>query len=232
MNPSGVYGSAIHKAIEEIVMYPKFHGGETAPLAYVLTVFSKELARGRLPSHEVIKQSTRGETVIQRLYEMTKGMFSQDDAVEVDMKNEGVTLGGAHIIGKLDFLRVKDKHYEVVDFKTGKAFRSWDEAKTETDKIKLHKYRQQLIVYKLLLENSIHYKDMPVGKLSLWFVEEENFVELVLDAGDVEIARTRSLVEAVYKKIVTLDITPDISKYGETYKGLLAFEDDLIEGKI
>ena len=232
MNPSGVYGSAIHKAIEEIVMYPKFHGGETAPLAYVLTVFSKELARGRLPSHEVIKQSTRGETVIQRLYEMTKGMFSQDDAVEVDMKNEGVTLGGAHIIGQLDFLRVKDKHYEVVDFKTGKAFRSWDEAKTETDKIKLHKYRQQLIVYKLLLENSIHYRDMPVGKLSLWFVEEENFVELVLDAGDVEIARTRSLVEAVYKKIVTLDITPDISKYGETYKGLLAFEDDLIEGKI
>jgi DNA helicase-2/ATP-dependent DNA helicase PcrA len=119
-----------------------------------------------------------------------------------------------------------------VDFKTGKAFSSWDEAKTDVDKIKLHKYRQQLIVYKLLLENSIHYKNLPVGKLSLWFVEEETFCELVLDATDTEVERTRKLIEAVYKKIITLDITPDISKYGETYKGLLSFEDDLIEGKI
>jgi hypothetical protein len=39
-------------------------------------------------------------------------------------------------------------------------------------------------------------------------------------------------VEAVYKKIVNLEITPDISKYGETYKGLLQFEDDLINGGI
>ena len=79
---------------------------------------------------------------------------------------------------------------------------------------------------------NLHYKDLPVGKLSLWFVEEENFTELVLDASDMEVERTRALVEAVYKKIVNLEITPDISKYGETYKGLLAFEDDLINREI
>jgi DNA helicase-2/ATP-dependent DNA helicase PcrA len=163
---------------------------------------------------------------------MTKGMFSRTDEVEVDMKNEGVLIGDAHIVGKLDLLQVKDKHYEVVDFKTGKAFRTWDEAKTDTDKIKLHKYRQQLIVYKLLLENSIHYKELSVGRLSLWFVEEETFTELVLDVSDGEVERTKKLIEAVYKKIITLDIVPDISGYGETYKGLLQFEDDLIEGKI
>ncbi len=232
MNPSGVYGSAIHKAIEEIVMYPKYHNGEVAPLAYLITVFNKELSRGRLPKHEMVKQSARGEEVLGRLHLMTKNMFTKEDAIEVDMKNEGVTLGDAHIIGKLDLLSVKDKHYEVVDFKTGKAYTSWDEAKTDADKIKLHKYRQQLIVYKLLLENSIHYKDLPVGKLSLWFVEEEKFTELVLDASDVEIERTRKLVEVVYKKIVTLDIVPDISSYGETFKGLLQFEDDLIDGRV
>jgi DNA helicase-2/ATP-dependent DNA helicase PcrA len=148
------------------------------------------------------------------------------------MKNEGVQLGQAHIIGKLDLLRVRDKKYEVVDFKTGKAFTDWGEAKTDTDKIKLHKYRQQLIVYKLLLENSIHFKDLPVGNLSLWFVEEEKFTELMLDSTDAEVERTQKLVEAVYKKIVNLEITPDISKYGETYKGLLQFEDDLINGLI
>jgi DNA helicase-2/ATP-dependent DNA helicase PcrA len=143
-----------------------------------------------------------------------------------------VLLGEAHVIGKLDLLQIRDKQYHVVDFKTGKAFTSWDEAKTDTDKIKLHKYRQQLIVYKLLLKHSIHYRDMPVGRLSLWFVEEENFTELVLDASDMEVERTRKLVVAVYTKIVTLDITPDISKYSESYKGLLEFEDDLINGTI
>jgi DNA helicase-2/ATP-dependent DNA helicase PcrA len=232
MNPSGVYGSAIHKAIEEIVMYPKYHTGEKAPLQYLVTVFTKELSRGRLPVHEMAKQKLRGEEVLTRLYEMTKGMFTLDDQIEVDMKNEGVQLGQAHIIGKLDLLRVRDKKYEVVDFKTGKAFTDWGEAKTDTDKIKLHKYRQQLIVYKLLLENSIHFKDLPVGNLSLWFVEEEKFTELMLDSTDAEVERTQKLVEAVYKKIVNLEITPDISKYGETYKGLLQFEDDLINGLI
>jgi DNA helicase-2/ATP-dependent DNA helicase PcrA len=232
MNPSGVYGSAIHKALEEIVMYPKYHHGERVPLLYLVTMFTKEIARGRLPKHEMLKQVERGEKVLGRLHEMTQGMFTPLDHVEVDMKHEGVMLGDAHVIGKLDLLRVIDKTYEVVDFKTGKAFSSWDDAKTDTDKIKLHKYRQQLIVYKLLLENSIHYKDLPVSKLSLWFVEEEKFSELVLDAGEEEVVRTQKLIEAVYKKIVTLDIVPDLSAYGETYKGVLLFENDLIEGKI
>jgi DNA helicase-2/ATP-dependent DNA helicase PcrA len=232
MNPSGVYGSAIHAVIETIVMYPKYNNGVSAPLQYLLLVFGKELARGRLPAHEVLKQTTRGEEVIARLYNMTQNMFTKDDAIEVDMKHEGVMVGDAHIIGKLDLVRTNNKKYEVVDFKTGKAFRSWDEAKTDNDKVKLHKYRQQLIVYKILLENSIHYKDLPVGKVSLWFVEEEVFTELVLDVEDKEVDRTKKLLEAVYKKIVTLDITPDISKYGVTYKGLLQFEDDLIEGRV
>lgn len=232
MNPSGVYGSAIHKAIEGIVMYPKFHTGEKPSLSYIVTVFNKELAKGRLPANETAKQKARGEIVVTRLYEMTKDMFTKDDMVEVDMKHEGVVLSGAHVTGKLDLLRIRNGTYEVIDFKTGKAFSSWDEAKTDTDKLKLHRYRQQLIVYKLLLENSIHYKDMPVGKVSLWFVEEETFTELVLDAGEKEIERTQKLLEAVYHKIITLDITPDISKYGETFKGTIEFEEDLLQGNI
>jgi DNA helicase-2/ATP-dependent DNA helicase PcrA len=232
MNPSGVYGSAIHKVLEEIVMYPKYHTGERAPLPYLQLVFTKQLSRGRLPLHEKTKQTLRGEEVITRLHALTEGMFTASDAVEVDMKNEGVLLGEAHVIGKLDLLQVCDDHYEVVDFKTGKAFTSWDDAKTDTDKIKLHMYRQQLIMYKILLENSIHYNDKPVGKLSLWFVEEDTFTELVLTATEEEEERTKKLIQAVYKKISTLDITPDVSVYGETYKGMLEFEEDLIDGSI
>ncbi len=232
MNPSGVYGTAIHKSLEEIIMHPKYHAGKKVSYEYLLSIFDKELSRGRLPTNEMIKQGERGKKVLDCLYKMTKDMFNPFDLVEVDMRDEGVMIGDAHIVGKIDLLRVVDKKYEVVDFKTGKAFTSWDEAKTDNDKIKLHKYRQQLIVYKLLLENSIHYKDLPVSKLSLWFVEEEKFTELVLDIVDIEIERTKKLIEAVYKKIINLEITPDISKYGESYKGLLEFEEDLINGKI
>ncbi len=232
MNPSGVYGSAVHKAIEEMVMYPKYHGGEAPSRDHLLHTFRKTLARGRLPLHEVTKQSDRGEKVIDALMKMKEVAFTEDDRVEVDMKDEGVMVGDAQVIGKLDLLRRIDGTYTVVDFKTGKSFSAWDDAKTDVDKIKLHKYRQQLIVYKLLLENATHYQSTPVEKLSLWFVEEPKFTELVLDANEEEVTRTKRLVEAVYRKIVTLDLVLDLSKYNETYKGLLQFEDDLIEGRI
>ncbi len=231
MNASGVYGTAIHTALEEIVMYPKYHTGEYATLEHVIAIFHKELNRGRLPRILHNKHSVRGEKVVARLYELTKNTFSPNDQTEVNMKEEGVMIGEAHIIGKLDLLRINNNSYEVVDFKTAKAINGWDEAKTDADKIKLHKYRQQLIVYKLLLENSVHYRDKPVSKCAIWFVEEDPIIELVLDASTEEIERTKKLIEAVYKKITTLDF-PDISKYGDTYKGLLQFEDDLIEGNI
>lgn len=232
MNSSGVYGSAIHKVLEEIIMYPRFHHGENAPLQYLLIAFNQVLAKGRLPEYEKVKQSERGEMVVGRLYSMTEGMFEAKDRVEVDMRDEGVLLTVARLTGKLDLLTVRNGGYEVVDFKTGKAFTSWEDAKTDADKIKLHKYRQQLIVYKILLENSIHYKDLPVTKLSLWFVEEETFTELVLDISEGEVERTKKLLDAVYIKITNLDFVFDLSAYGETYKGLLQFEDDLIEGEI
>ncbi len=231
MNATGVYGTAIHTALEEIIMYPKYHTGEHATLKHVMAIFHKELNRGRLPRILHNKHSERGEKVVARLYDLTKNSFSTDDQVEVNMKEEGVMIGEAHIIGKLDLLRINNGSYEVIDFKTAKAINGWDEAKTDADKIKLHKYRQQLIVYRLLLENSIHYRDKPISKSAIWFVEENPIVELELDASDEEVSRTKKLIEAVYKKIVTLDF-PDISKYGDTYKGLLQFEDDLIGGVV
>ncbi len=231
MNQSGVYGTAIHKTLEESIMYPKYHTGDRASLEHLLAVFHKELSRGRLPRTEHTKQNNRGEKVVTRLYELTKDSFLPDDQIEVDMKEEGVMIGEAHITGKLDLLRTKNDSYEVIDFKTAKSLGGWGDAKSDVGKIKLHKYRQQLIVYKLLLENSVHYRNKPVTKSALWFVEEDPVVELVLDATNDEVERTKKLIEAVYKKIVTLDF-PDTSKYGNTYKELVRFEDDLIEGRV
>ncbi len=231
MNASGVYGTAMHKAIEEIIMYPKFNTGEKAPIARILAVFHKEINRGRLPQKEQVKQADRGEKILDRFYELSKNYFLPDDKIEIDMRDEAIMIGEARLTGKLDFLRLSNGSYEVLDFKTGRAFHSWDEAKTDLDKIKLHKYRLQLIVYKILLENSINFRNISVAKSALLFTEEDPLVELALDADEDEIERAKKLIEAVYKKIIALDF-PDISAYGNTYKGLLQFEEDLIEGRI
>jgi DNA helicase-2/ATP-dependent DNA helicase PcrA len=234
-NVAGVFGSAVDKAITEYVMYPKYNAGEKPELKHVLSIFSRELAKGRLTQHEFKKQPKRGIDVLTKYYAKRKNFFLTTDEVQVDMKSEGVVVGEALLSGKLDFLRMTDNKYHVVDFKTGRSYEEWDGPKqTGVDKVKLHKYRHQLVYYKVLLENSVHYK-LPVETLAL------EFVESILDADEPillyympteeDVSRMKKLIEAVYKKIVNLDF-PDISAYEQNIKGILQFEEDLIQGHI
>ena len=239
MNVAAVFGSAVHKAIGELVMYPKYHGGDAADFEHIAGIMRRDLARGRLPSVEYKKQSKRGEDVLKAYHKARKQFFLPDDAIEVDMKEEGVTIGDALITGKLDFLRVegeaKEKNYQVLDFKTGRSYKDWEQPKlTDADKIKLHKYKQQLIYYKVLLEESSRYK-LPVGMLGLEFVEsvleEKEPIIMLYEPTVEEVERLKKLIQAVYHKIVTLDF-PDVSKYDKNYKGMLQFEDELITGTV
>lgn len=228
---SGVYGSAVHAAIEEMVLYPKYKGGEKPTVTHLLAVFSSELAKGRLLDTEVAMLTTRGTQVITEFAERMKDYFTEKDAIEVDFKDEGIILDGAHLTGKIDFLREAGSGYEVVDFKTGSAATSWDEAKDEYMKVKLHKYELQLYFYYILLRESGRFSHKSVDKLSLWFVEE--FVdgkvsELRLEIQKDTLERYERLISKVYSLITSLDF-PDVSKYPKTYQGLLDFEADIIK---
>ena len=228
MNASGAYGSAVHKAIEEMVIYPKYNAGDRPTLTHVLSKFDFVLSRSRLNAADYKFMKDRGEKTLKKYYDEKIKSFKDEDKIEVDMKSEGVVIDGAHLTGKIDFLRKKDNMFEVLDFKTGKSFDSW-EGKDDDTKIKLHKYRQQLITYKLLLENSSTYK-LPVKSLALQFVEENDegqIIELELDINDGEVERTKKLISVVFKKIINLDF-PDTDNYEKSYKGIIAFEDDLI----
>ncbi len=231
MNVAAVFGSAVHKAIGELVMYPKYHGGDAADFEHIAGMMRHDLRRGRLPAIEYKKQAKRGEDVLKAYHKARKQFFLPEDQIEVDMKEEGVTIGDALITGKLDFLRVEDKEYQVLDFKTGRSYKDWDQPKlTDVDKIKLHKYKQQLIYYKILLEESSRYK-LPVGMLGLEFVEsvldENEPIIMLYEPTSEEVERLKKLIQAVYAKIVNLDF-PDVSKYEKNYKGIQQFEDDLI----
>ena len=56
-------------------------------------------------------------------------------------------------------------------------------------------------------------------------------VELSLEPSTEDVERTKKLIGIVYKKIKALDF-PDVSGYSKDYKGILAFEEDLLTGKI
>lgn len=234
LNPSGAYGSAIHKAIEEIISYPRFYGGEKPTLEHIIGVFDQSLSKARLPKEDDVHQRDRGHALLTRYYKERSAFFVHTDQVEVDMKNEGVVVERAHLTGKLDFLRVESGRLQVRDFKTGKAFSSWDRAKGDHEKIKLHNQKMQLIFYKILLENSNRFKESAVDSLTLEYVEgddSEKIVELSLEPEVQDVERVKKLIGIVYKKIIALDF-PNIEGYSKDYKGIIAFEEDLLTGKI
>jgi DNA helicase-2/ATP-dependent DNA helicase PcrA len=226
--PSGAYGNAVHDAIEEIVKYKKYNGGENPTLEHVLATFVRKLASLRLPQTDFLFFKKKGEETLARYYKTQKDMFTGTEAVELDMQKEGVVVGNAILAGKIDFMKEDKDGYHVLDFKTGKGCLEW-KGKDDVEKIKLHNYRYQLLMYKLLLEESIHYKKKVVS-LGLQFVDDEEIMTLYLDEQQGEMERFKKLLSAIYAKIISCDF-PDISKYPQTLEGVLQFEEDLIRGQ-
>jgi DNA helicase-2/ATP-dependent DNA helicase PcrA len=123
----------------------------------------------------------------------------------------------------------------VVDFKTGKPAASW-QGKDEYEKIKLHKYRQQLMFYKLLVENSASFsKKLTASNGALEFIEPDENGKLVdgleLAFDSEELANFVKLIGAVWQHINELSF-PDTNGYSQNLRGIRQFEQDLIDGKI
>ncbi len=229
INVSGAFGSAMHKAIESYITYPKFNAGDKPSQEYIASVFAKELSKSRLEKSEYNKQLQRGIKKLEEYIDERGAYFKDDDQIEVDMKDAGVFVGEAHLTGKLDFVRIENGKIIVKDFKTGKDFDGFeDQGKKDFEKIKAHRYKMQLIFYKILLEASDKYKQYEVGDLSLEFVESSPVTEIFLECDQADIERAKKLIEAVYNKIISLDF-PDTQKYSKDYKGLLEFEEDLLQ---
>ena len=235
---SGVYGTAVHKAIEDIHILKK-QTNKIPPLETVLQSFRKELSRGRLADYDEEKFLSRGERAIASYYETVKSGVHDTDKTELNFAKQSVHLDGALLNGKIDKVVVHDKKWEVIDFKTGDGFSNWEEKKLSLyEEIKLHKYYQQLMFYKILVENSRDYAGNTVEKAVLEFVEEihdGNVQTLSIDFDNTttkeELGDFKKLIIAVYTKIVSLDF-PDTSKYKQSIDGIKEFEKDLISGTI
>ncbi len=174
----------------------------------------------------------RGIDALSRFLAHSYQDFTSSQRTEVSFSNQTVTLGEARLTGALDLADIDDKAktIRVTDYKTGKPSRDW-KGKTEYEKIKLHKYHQQLMFYQLLVENSRDYSQYSFNSGILQFVEPTksgDIIALENTHSSEELAEFRTLIAAVWHCITTLTL-PDISQYEPTLKGILQFEADLID---
>ena len=88
--------------------------------------------------------------------------------------------------------------------------------------------------YKLLVERSRDYGAFTVGTGALEFIEPTKAgksISLELNYEDSELDRLQALIDIVWDHIVRLDL-PDVTTYDNSIKGILAFEQDLLDGKL
>jgi len=228
MNKHAAFGSAMHKAIQRFYGAWKREG--TLPDKDHLTTFFREsLESMRLPKADLDDLLPYGTEKLSVYYDQRKNQFSPDDLIEQNFRNEGVVIGKAKLTGMIDKMRVdKDSRKIVVtDFKTGSAAPRWNHS------LKLWKYRQQLVFYKLLVEGSSSFRNYEVDEGALEFLEDLKGESIILSSPltKKDAQQLEDLIMVVYDKIMNLDF-PDTSHYPEDIYGVKAFIGDLLAGKI
>lgn len=229
--PSQVFGSAMHKAMENF--YLEFKKRGRLPLKEELSGFFEVILKGKRLGEEDLKlYLKKGTLALEKFYDEKRNSFNLKDKVEVSFKDQGVLVGEAHLEGKIDkMIFKKGGEVEVFDFKTGHPADKW-EGVSKYEKLKLYKYKRQILFYKILVENSRDFgKDYFVKKGVLEFLEplRGKIISLSLEISKEEVERLKILINAVYRKIVSLNF-PDIGKYSKDIKGVKNFEDDLLSG--
>ncbi|MCA9348666.1 ATP-dependent helicase [Candidatus Saccharibacteria bacterium] len=224
---SGEFGTAIHNTLE---WYANQVAAKQSPSQQqVADHYQRELNRRYLSQADKQRALGKGQAALKKYLSARHDMFKKSAKAEVNFYAEGVHLGEAHLSGKIDRLEVDEanKTVRIADFKTGKPLKKWG-----TD-IKSITYKQQLYMYKLLIEGSASWRGYRVESARLEFVEpagnaDGNILQALELAFDPkEEAQIKQLIQAVWQKIVNLDL-PDISGYDQSATGSQKFIHDLL----
>jgi DNA helicase-2/ATP-dependent DNA helicase PcrA len=231
---SASYGSAIHNTLQQAHVHLTATG-ERKPLEDVLRNFEANLNNERLSPLDFTTYLQKGSEQLQAFLDASYDSFSPSQKVELSFGGQESFIGDTHLTGSLDVVDIDKKARSVIvtDYKTGKPAADW-RGKDDHERVKLHKYRQQLLFYKLLVEHSRDYSTYEVTQGRLAFIEPTKAGEIVtLETSfeKEEVERFSQLVEKVWEKIMTLDL-PDTSQYEQTARGMAAFEQDLLDGVI
>ncbi len=234
ISPSAAYGSAVHKTLQRAHAHLSSTGNRR-PIEDLMSDFETTLTEAPLSEKDRTLYLARGLDYLQQFLQQEYDSFTPTQQPELNFRYQQVQLGDARLTGSLDVadINTEAKTIDIIDYKTGKASRSW-QGKTDYEKIKLHKYRQQLMFYELLIKHSRDYRHLTPTRLALQFVEpttSSEIISLEFKPSEEELAQFGQLIQAVWKHIITLDL-PDVSKYPKNYRGMLAFEADLLEDSV
>jgi DNA helicase-2/ATP-dependent DNA helicase PcrA len=219
---SAGFGTAIHETLQFV------HGSlakdkKMPKLDQVLKYFETVLKKQRLTKSDYEKYLEKGAGDLTVFIDQ----FAFDPAQISERKfaRENVVLDGMRLNGTVDMLIVDKAQKEIIvyDYKTGNPYEKWEKT------TKLHKYRQQLLFYKLLIENSSEFSGYTVTRGVLQFVEplDGEIVSIDIYYTAAELAGFQKLLNAVWQHITELDL-PDVSKYSTGLKGTLEFEKNLV----
>ncbi|HVO86258.1 MAG TPA: ATP-dependent DNA helicase, partial [Candidatus Binatia bacterium] len=225
--PSAQYGTVIHEVIKWIHDV-KARTSKMPSIKQVLDFFESRLKLQRLAELDYQLLLERGHEALRAYTAQAAEGISASDVLEHNFRSEGVFVNQARLTGKVDKLVINknNKTITVIDFKTGRGYDGW-----RNNVVTLHKYRQQLLIYKLLVEGSHSYAGYRVDRGVLQFVEPNaagKILELELTFDESEMDTLKKLISAVWRHILKLDF-PDTSKYPATLGGIKAFEADLIK---
>lgn len=226
MTPAQIFGHAIHAVLQRAHTH-LLATNERRPLEDILYDFELQLQKSRLSEYQFEQMLDKGSRTLQAYLKENYDSFNITQKAEVSFYGQNVVLENSRLTGAIDLMEVDvaNKKIVVKDYKTGKPHVSW-QGKSEYDKIKLHKYKQQLMFYKLLVENSRDFSGYSVEKGVLEFVEPDDdgkLASLELGFNNQELNQFKSLISGVWQKIMQLDFA-DTSHYPPTLKGLLEFE--------
>lgn len=231
ISPAAAYGSAVHSALQRA----HTHLTATAQAKAtedILHDYEMALKKQHLADKDFEDYLSKGSDVLQAFLNQKYDTFTKDQKTELSFAGQQSVVGPAHLTGLIDLIDIDEssKTIVVTDYKTGRPASSWT-GKTEYEKIKLHKYKQQLMFYKLLIENSRSYGNYKVERSILQFVEPDlsgQILALESDYNQTELDNFRQLIEAVWQRIINLDL-PNVDSYEPNLKGILAFEEDLVD---
>ena len=229
-SPAAAYGRVIHDVLQRAHNHLTATGHQRPP-EDILHDFETSLSRQSLTDGDLATYMQKGSASLQAFLTARQSSFSANQRAEVNFAGQNVIVGDARLTGAIDLIDLDKaaKSLIVTDYKTGRAALSW-RGKADYEKMKLHKYRHQLLFYKLLAEQSREYAGHTVEQGSIQFVEPTKSGEIItLDTTftNEEVADFTRLIQVIWNKIITLDL-PDTSNYSPDYKGMVAFENDLL----
>jgi DNA helicase-2/ATP-dependent DNA helicase PcrA len=233
-SPNAAFGTAIHDTLQNTHAHLSSTGKKLA-IEDIISIFEQNLKSHYMKKFDYSNFIEKGSEALQIFFDKMYNTFKTTQQNEINFNNQHSIVGDAHLTGKLDLvdINVPIKNIAVTDYKTGKPVRTWS-GKTEYEKIKLHKYKQQLLFYKLMVENSRDYHNYSVDSGTICFVEPTmsgDIISLDAEFDSDELERFSKLINAVWLHITKLNL-PDISGYEPTFKGILKFEQDLIDNQI